>query len=834
MKRALYISSITIFTLALFGLSAFGQNNKTIVYGKITEASSGSPIPFCAVSFKNSSVGTTSDELGNYTIETNEDYDSINVQYLGYEDHNVQIVKNTTQKINFQMITSAVDLGEIVFVAGEDPAYDIIREVISKKETNSPEKFETAQYTTYNKIQFDLNNFTDKIKNNLLIKPFPFIWEYQDSLPNGVRYLPFLFKENVRQHYFRKEPKAYKEVILADQKHQFYSGPAIEGLTEELYLNLNVYENFLPILNKNFPSPLNNRINSHYRYILADEKEIIDGQAFYKIKFIPLGKRDVAFTGHIYIDVETSAVKRVELSFSVEANVNFVRSFYLKIDYIQNTQEYWVNNETSVLADFTVAENSPQLTGFYGRRFTKFSNYVVDEKVDKEYLKGIEEIEYSDSIDIRKESFWEKHRSSILSQEEKDIAILTDTIQKTPTFKKLKKIFSVAGTGWYPNDKIDIGNVFSFYSYNRIEGSRIKFGTRSIQKINDRFSFLSYGAYGLKDKRLKYGLQADYIVSKNRAKHNLIGIDISKDIIQLGRSQNIIPLDHIFSSLIVTAAFDDRLLKKHQSIYIERQWFTGMVTRIKFFTEQVENAQIAPFTRYDFQTESFDFVDNYQSTGLSFSARLALSEPNVRPNFNDDRDRFFMLPFPVFSFEYTGSFSAFNSTGLDFHRLRLRIEHQKRLNKLGYLDYRIELGKLWGEVPFPYLNFPIGNQSILNDDVAFNLMNYAEFATDEYISIQMEHHFEGLILNRIPGINRLKWRLFLLGKTYIGRLSQNKRSLSIEQSSIYIIDKPYFEAGFGIENIIKLGRVDFTWRLSYLNHRDIYRFLPKPSFQFRF
>ena len=96
--------------------------------------------------------------------------------------------------------------------------------------------------------------------------------------------------------------------------------------------------------------------------------------------------------------------------------------------------------------------------------------------------------------------------------------------------------------------------------------------------------------------------------------------------------------------------------------------------------------------------------------------------------------------------------------------------------------------------------------------------NYAEFATDEYIAIQLEHHFEGLILNRLPGINKLKWRLFLLSKTYIGRRLQNKSTQYLSPLTIYNLDKPYFELGFGIENIIKLGRVDFTWRMTHLNH----------------
>jgi hypothetical protein len=48
------------------------------------------------------------------------------------------------------------------------------------------------------------------------------------------------------------------------------------------------------------------------------------------------------------------------------------------------------------------------------------------------------------------------------------------------------------------------------------------------------------------------------------------------------------------------------------------------------------------------------------------------------------------------------------------------------------------------------------------------------------------------------------------------------------------IGKPYYEVGFGLENILKISRIDFTWRLNYLQNPNTYDFLPKPSFYFKF
>jgi hypothetical protein len=48
------------------------------------------------------------------------------------------------------------------------------------------------------------------------------------------------------------------------------------------------------------------------------------------------------------------------------------------------------------------------------------------------------------------------------------------------------------------------------------------------------------------------------------------------------------------------------------------------------------------------------------------------------------------------------------------------------------------------------------------------------------------------------------------------------------------MNEPYFEAGFGIENILKIARVDFMWRINYRDKPDILKFIVKPSFYFRF
>jgi len=84
-------------------------------------------------------------------------------------------------------------------------------------------------------------------------------------------------------------------------------------------------------------------------------------------------------------------------------------------------------------------------------------------------------------------------------------------------------------------------------------------------------------------------------------------------------------------------------------------------------------------------------------------------------------------------------------------------------------------------------------------------------------------------------VSNLKLRSFLFVKTYYGTISGNYLEDNYElPNNMSSMDEPYYEAGFGIENIFKIARIDFSWRLNYHGKEDIYLFMVKPSFVFSF
>ena len=153
----------------------------------------------------------------------------------------------------------------------------------------------------------------------------------------------------------------------------------------------------------------------------------------------------------------------------------------------------------------------------------------------------------------------------------------------------------------------------------------------------------------------------------------------------------------------------------------------------------------------------------------------------------------------------------------DYQKLVLNVSDRIRIAPiLGYTDFTFEVGKIWGALPYPLMELHGGNQTYIYDKLSFNMMKNYEFVSDQFISATIFHHFEGLFLNKIPFLRKLKWREVTTAKAVWGSVNQQNRNTLIFPSTLKALDKgPYIEASAGIENIFKLFRIDAFWRLNY-------------------
>jgi hypothetical protein len=173
--------------------------------------------------------------------------------------------------------------------------------------------------------------------------------------------------------------------------------------------------------------------------------------------------------------------------------------------------------------------------------------------------------------------------------------------------------------------------------------------------------------------------------------------------------------------------------------------------------------------------------------------------------------------------------------GSDFEYDKLRLTFRKRIKwgPLGYAYLNLAGENVFDVLPYPLLEYHLGNQTPIYSTVTFNLMNYGEFVSDHFASLQYQHYLEGLFLNRIPLLKKLNWRLLATSNVVVGGMRQANRDMISSTTSdgeetiqvgYFTNGKPYVELGYGVENIFRFLRVDFVHRLSYLENERARKF----------
>jgi len=130
-----------------------------------------------------------------------------------------------------------------------------------------------------------------------------------------------------------------------------------------------------------------------------------------------------------------------------------------------------------------------------------------------------------------------------------------------------------------------------------------------------------------------------------------------------------------------------------------------------------------------------------------------------------------------------------------------------RFGPFGYLRLTSEAGRIIGNLPYPLLMIHQGNETFFYDEGSYNTMNFFEFVSDEWVSVWASYHADGLFLNKIPIMRRMK---------------------------CFTLEKPFVEAAVGVENIFKVLRIDFIWRLTYLDNPNIVKYGIRAKLQFEF
>src|SRR5512133_96234 len=814
---------VALLLATFFSASTLHAQN-TIITGKVTDSDTHDPIPYVNIGFLHSLVGTISETDGSFYISTNKATDTLIISSLGYEIVKLHIEKGIKQNFDILLVPKSIALEAVVVTPGENPAFKILKKINEHKKQNDPARLTNYEYKAYTKLRLDMNNIDENFKKTRLLKDFSFVFSYMDSSEVfNKNYLPLLITETVSKIYRSKNPPVNREVIEGF-KISGIENKTVSQYTGKMYQQLNVYDDFILFFDPGFVSPIAGVGRMYYKYFLEDSA-FIDGTWCRKIAFKPKRKQERTFYGFFWVADTSYAIKQVQLRVSADVNLNLLKDMIATYKYDRINDTTWFLTSEDLVIDFNLAEKT---YGFFGRKTAIYDSIYLNEVVPEPVKKMTTDTYLLENNLDRDEGFWEQNRKTELTGEDSKVYTMVDSVKKVPFFKTINTVVNMLANYYIVAGPVEIGPYYTVFSSNIIEGSRLRLGGRTSNAFSTKIMPGGHIAYGFDDKKIKYGLYVTYMFNTNPRRTS--NISWFHDIRQLGKSENAFLDDNYLTSILRrNPNYKLTMVDQFNALY-EHEWAAGFSNTLKFNWQTIHSSQYIPFNS---TSDVFDTVSqgSVTSAEITLSTHFAYREKFVWGKFER---KSLGSEYPTLDLDLTYGPKGIYGSDYEYYKVRLKISDKMETNPFGYLKYRITLGKVFGTLPYPLLKLHEGNETYAYDPLSFNMMNYYEFVSDEYASLFAEHHFQGFFLNRIPLIRRLHWREVVSCNILYGNLSEKNKAVMAFPEGLSALQKPYYEAGVGIENIFKLFRVDAIWRFSYLDHPNTSPFGIRASMQFSF
>ena len=867
------------------------QETRTSISGVVVDADTGETLPFVQIYFLKSTtnkgmvasdVGTTSDLDGNFTISNTAGYTTLNFQMLGYKTEMLTLKKGQNRKdVKVKMTPDVYGLQDIVVTPKHrkrdykrkgNPAVELIKNVIAHKDSFCVKASDQYTAKSYSRMSFALDNIKVNWEKPFW-RNFQFVQKYVDTTgvyPN----VTVSIREHINEEYYQRKPHREKKIL---QKKRIFgvedlvSTGSFQENINAIFKDVDINDNNMNLLFNRFVSPLSSTLAvTFYQYYIMDTI-MVDGYPCIDLAFVPVNSESFGFTGHLYIvNDSTYRLKRYAINVPPDINLNFVSNYSVEHSYKQLENGMWAPDRTTTYAKFYVLNNT---RGMLARQTKIYTNWDLDTPIPRETFSSLnaDEVELNDSTAQRfGMAAWDTLRPEPLTWYESSVYNLVKEFTENPKLASMiaagnalaSEFIATTPARDLDDSKFDFGPIYQFASWNMLEGFRLRVGGTSTAKLHNQIFFRGYVAFGTKDLRPKYSGTLVYTFDKHRnqpydgIRHH-IQLTGQYDVEDPGQITDVIRRDHILMSIPTstpTLGFSQYVF--HTKLEYMKEWRNKLSIKAAFDFTNTEAAGALRFEKVNW-TMSADSVwsrsltnigsyRNYEGmVELQYSpgSRIYIDRMGVESPFALEKDA------PTFKLtHYVGYLDDRHNGGDGFVYNRTEFLFDKRFwfSAFGHLDLRIQSGMIWQKVPFTKIYIPKSSTSIFLANRSFNQMKPMEFLMDEYVALYATYFFKGWIMNRIPGINKLKLRGIVSFSGIYGGLTKKNNPYLETGSGLYdfphtqwengIVDNafdqngyirdgyrtsspigklPYMELTAGFENIFKFIRIDYVRRLTY-------------------
>lgn len=810
------IRPFKLLLLILLTQSSIAQNR--ILKGIVKDAHSDERIPFASMQFKSQKSGKLSDSAGSFIFRFNEwPTDTLIISYVGYQDFKLpfdsfllQRAKDNVLDISILMERGKFDA--VVVKRKIDRGLLMWKRIVKHKPQNDRYRFQNFSYELYNKLEVDLKNIKkEKWENLPFVKKFNFVLNNIDTTEEGVPYLPVYITEALSDYYFQKSPLRRREVFKGT-KTLGVNNESVSKLLGGIDQNVNFYANFIPVFDKQFVSPISDNGDNFYNYKVLDS-QFVNGRRLIHFFFIPKHKGTNTFEGDCWVHDTTFAIQKMNLRLDKEANVNYMNKLSLIQEFSLLNDSTWFLTRDKFVVDLSLFSGEKALSAI-GRKTTTYKGVVInDTSVVNELAKNklLEETIFPPEANNASDSFWVQNRHEELSTTEKKLYQTIDTLLKLPAFQRAVKTVNFLATGYLNIGNIEIGPWYNWIFSNVLEGYRFRWDMGTNLGFNKNLHLHGYLAYGTTDRQFKYEADAMYLFKRHPRTY--IFAKYSKDIDYGQNYLDEVSQDNIFALAVRKNGVPIKFLKTElMQMDLFKEWHSGFSVTLsgvrKLYNPLLNLPEKAIFNNGHDETAPLNTFEG------SIQLRFAYLEKFIDGSFL----RYSMgSPYPITTIKYTRGMKGVFDSHYEYSKLSGSISDYMKISPYGSIYYNVFGGKTYGALPFMMLDVAPGNEIYYYNKYAYSLMNRWQYLHDKYAGFNFEHNIGSGIFRFTPFTRKLKFRQFYTVKGLWGSLSEENKALNMPAGSTYVFEsldgKTYMEIGTGVDNIFKVFRIDFVWRV---------------------
>ena len=818
-----------ILALLVLAAPALGQTaSVTSITGLVRDSLSREGIAYASISLMGTSEGTIANDKGGFNINTRASFTRLRISAMGYKTKEVEIKPGQGSVILVDLVSSGVELDEVVVRKGKEkyskkdnPAVEMIRKLRARRDDNDPKRFPHYGYTQYERMMLGLGNLDD-----IISKPEEQAWisEYADtSMLTGKRVLPISIKETVARDYY--DATGHKRIILGS-KHagidERIDQDNVKKILDDFMGEIDIFQNDVTLLTNRFVSPLSRIAVDFYKFYLNDTVDV-DGERCAVLSFVPFTPQTFGFLGRLYVSLDdtTMFIKRVSMGVPYDINLNYVERMSVVQDFDRAPNGSRLKVRDNIEVSFKLMPGVPEA---FARRETTYRDHNFERPETGAFnFKGSQSI--GSGAEFMPDEFWQEYRPEDVRSTTASIKGLMQRLRGSKLFYWAEQFVVVMVNGYIPTakvSKVDIGPLNTLISGNSMEGLRLRLGAMTNVNLSRRWFARAYMAYGFRDKRLKYmgSLEYSFVPKKSLDQEfpiHSLRLTHRYDVDKLAQHYLYTNQDNVFLTLRRHKDVRMQYLRTTRLEY-RHEWYNHFSIALGIEHNIHESTRYVPFVYAD-----GDVRQRYTQAGFTAQLRFAPGETfyqarSYRVPINMDA--------PIMTLTQTYMPKGFMGSLHEINKTELGIQKRFWFSAFGYADVIVKGEKVWSKVAYPDLLMPNVNLSYTIQPESYSLMKPMEFINDQALSWDLTYWGNGVLMNRLPLIKRLRLREVLTLRGIWGSLSDKNNPA--QSSDVFLFpadalcqpmgDKPYMEAGVGIDNILTILRVDYVWRLTYRDH----------------